>query len=66
MPPSPNKPTQDDVQADGPKYLTRRKHDEAERPGGCYISNGVVVDCNGNRIPGLVVIDGRIAEAPRA
>ena len=51
---------------DGPAYLIRRKHDEAERPGGCYISNGRVVDCDGNVIPDLVVIDGRIAEAPRA
>lgn len=44
--------------------LTRKEFDEAERPGGAYISGDRVVDANGDPIEGLVVgPDGSIHQA---
>ncbi len=35
--------------------VKRDKCDEAERPGGAYVRGDVVVDSEGNAIPGLIV-----------
>lgn len=44
--------------------VRRERFDEAERPGGAYISNGTVVDAHGNPIEGLIVgPDGSIHQA---